>query len=758
MAAFPEALQELRDTLGDRITAWQMIPPRPARYLDYPGWVPARLRAALEQRGISRLYTHQRAAADLVRTGRNVAVVTPTASGKTVCYNLPVLTAVLERPETRALYLFPTKALSQDQLAELHGLVSVAGGDIKTYTYDGDTPATARRAIRNAGHIVLTNPDMLHTGILPHHTKWVRLFENLRFVVIDELHQYRGVFGSHVANVIMRLKRVCEFYGAKPQFIVCSATIANPGELASRLISEDVTVIDDNGAPAGCKHFVLYNPPVVNAQLGIRRSYLLEARALAALFLRHGVPTIAFARSRLATEVLLSYLQELRPGLPGEPPSIRGYRGGYLPNERREIERGLRSGAITGVVATNALELGVDIGQLDACVIAGYPGSIASSWQQAGRAGRRSGESAAVLVADSSPLNQFMVTHPDYFFGRSPENGLINPENPLIAVNHLKCAAFELPFNEGETYLGSVEETAAQLSYLAGQRLLHKAGGRWHWMADAFPAEAISLRSAATDNFVIVDVTDPKPKVIGEMDRFSVPTLLHEDAVYLHEGGQHHVERLAWDEQRAYVRRVAVDHYTDAELAVNLRVLDRMDSAPCVPDAPVSAGFGEVEVRAMATVFKKIKFHTHENVGWGQINLPEQEMHTAAWWLEFPHGTGGLDGPDAQGGLLGLATVIQQVSALHLLCDVRDLGTAVQVKSPDTGNPTVFVYDRYPGGIGLAEKSFEIRRTLLGSALAMISDCPCESGCPSCVGPATEVGPTGKRSTLRLISGALGLV
>lgn len=757
MPAFSDALQELRGSLGDRVTCWRTLPPRPARYAAYPDWVPPALRSALQDRGIESLYSHQRAASDLVRQGAHVAVVTPTASGKTVCYNLPVLASIVERPETRALYVFPTKALSQDQLAELHSLVSAVGGDIKTYTYDGDTPATARRAVRSAGHIVLTNPDMLHTGILPHHTKWVRLFENLRYVVIDELHQYRGVFGSHVANVVRRLKRICAFYGATPQFILCSATIANPGELAAALTGEDVMVVDDNGAPSGARHFLLYNPPVVNRQLGIRRSYLLEARALAAVFLRHGVPTITFARSRLATEILLSYLQEIRPGLPGKPAAIRGYRGGYLPNERREIERGLRSGAVSGVVATNALELGVDIGQLEACVIAGYPGSIASSWQQAGRAGRRSDESIAVLVADSSPLNQFMVTHPEYFFGRSPEHGLINPRNPLIAVNHLKCAAFELPFNDEEAYWGSPAETGSQLRYLADQRLLHHAGGRWHWMADAFPAEAISLRSAATDNFVIVDVTGPRPRVIGEMDRFSVPTLLHEDAVYLHEGGQYHVERLAWDEQRAYVKKVSVDHYTDAELAVNLRVLDRLESAPALPASSVEAGFGEVEVRAMATIFKKIKFHSHENVGWGRINLPEQEMHTAAWWMEFPETPPGMEEADLQGGLLGLATTIHQVSALHLLCDVRDLGTAVQVKSPDTGRPTIFIYDRYPGGIGLAEKAFDIRGTLLAAAVAMVRDCPCEQGCPSCVGPSAEVGRGGKAATLGLAREALGL-
>ncbi len=614
---------------------------------------------------------------------------------------------------------------------------------------------------------MLFRSDMLHTGILPHHTKWVRLFENLRYVVIDEMHGYRGVFGSHVANVIRRLKRVAAFYGQRPQFILCSATIANPGELARRLTGEDVAVVDDNGAPTARKHFVLYNPPVVNPQLGIRRSYLLEAKTLAAASLGHGVPTIVFTRSRLACEVLLSYLQQTERSLPGRKGRIRGYRGGYLPGERREIESGLRSGEVTGVVATNALELGVDIGQLDASIMAGYPGSIASSWQQAGRAGRRSGQSLAVLVADSSPLNQFMVTHPDYFFGSSPEHGLVNPDNPLIAVNHLKCAAFELPFETGEPFLASAAETAAHLAYLAGQGLIHRTQDRYYWMADAFPAEAISLRSAATDNFVVIDNTEPKPRVLGEIDRFSVPTLLHEDAIYIHEGRQYHVDRLDWDEAKAYVRRVEVEHYTDAELAVKLTVLDEFEQGSPGPASAARSGLGEVEVRALATIYKKIRFHTHENIGWGQIHLPEQSMHTAAFWLAFgqpqydpaTHNRFGGSGPaegDLQGALVGVAAVLHQVAAIHLMSDAGDLGTAIEVKSPHTKLPTVFLYDRYPGGIGLSERAFSLCPQLLRASLELIEQCPCADGCPSCVGSAVEVGTGGKASAMKLLREALG--
>lgn len=769
----PEIIAGIKTTYRDRISAWREIPAREPVWADYPAWVPGGLRDVLRGRGIAKLYSHQREAADLIRQGRNVVIVTPTASGKTLCYNLPVISSLLERPGGRALYVFPTKALSQDQLTEVQGLVEALGAGIGTYTYDGDTPVSARRAIRSAGHVVVTNPDMLHTGILPHHTKWVRLFENLRYVVIDEMHGYRGVFGSHVANVIRRLRRICRFYGSDPQFVLCSATIANPGELAAQLVGAEVAVVDQNGAPAAAKHFALYNPPVVNAQLGIRRSYLLEARGLAATLLGQDAPTIVFARSRLNCEVLLSYLQQTERLLPGAKRRIRGYRGGYLPTERREIERGLRDGSVIGVVATNALELGVDIGQLDACIMAGYPGSIASAWQQAGRAGRRTGESLAVMVADSSPLNQFLVQNPDYFFGSSPEHGLINPDNPLIAVNHLKCAAFELPFDAGETFSATAADTEVGLTYLGDHGLLHRAGDRWYWMADAFPAEAISLRSAATDNFVVIDQTDPKPRVLGEIDRFSVPTLAHEEAIYMHEGKQFHVDRLDWEEAKAYVSQVNVDHYTDAELAVKLTVLDEFERRE-LGDGPGYCGLGEAEVRAMATIYKKIRFGTHENIGWGQIHLPEQEMHTSAWWVTFgpPEETAATPGAstpeeapltgspqdpsrDLQGALLGVAAVLHQVAAMHLMCDTGDLGATVEIKSPHTKMPTVFLYDRYPGGIGLADKAHELAPALLRSALSLIRGCRCQDGCPSCVGAAAEIGREGKRSAINLLVGAI---
>ncbi|HEY7818321.1 MAG TPA: DEAD/DEAH box helicase, partial [Vicinamibacteria bacterium] len=417
------------------ITALRHFPPQPADFVDFPEDLSDQIRDALHRRGIERLYSHQREAFEKVRAGKNVVIVTPTASGKTLCYNLPVLDRVLREPETRALYLFPTKALSQDQLAELHSLVTDIGADVRTFTYDGDTPQDARKAIRSRGHLVMTNPDMLHSGILPHHPKWVKLFENLRYVVIDEVHAYRGVFGSHLANILRRLARICRFYGARPTFLCSSATIANPKELTEALLEQEVELIQRSGAPRGEKYFVFYNPPVVNPELGIRRSYINETRRIASSFLKRGLSTIVFATSRLNTEVLVTYLKdELERGGIADRDLVRGYRGGYLPKKRREIEAGLREGTVLGVVSTNALELGIDIGSLDVAVIAGYPGSIASTWQQAGRAGRRTGASVAIFVANSNPLNQFIVNHPDYFFGGSPEHGLINPDNLSILV------------------------------------------------------------------------------------------------------------------------------------------------------------------------------------------------------------------------------------------------------------------------------------------------------------------------------------
>ncbi|HEY7063962.1 MAG TPA: DEAD/DEAH box helicase [Chloroflexota bacterium] len=718
------------------LTTSRRLPPRPARHAPWPAALDPRLVAALRRRGIEASYTHQAQAIEAALAGRNVVVVTPTASGKTLCYNVPVLDRLLREPSARALYLFPTKALAQDQLAELHAWAAALPVPLRAYTYDGDTPATARQAVRAAGSLVVTNPDMLHTAMLPHHTRWTHLFSQLRYVIVDELHTYRGVFGSHLANVLRRLKRTAAFYGARPQFLLASATIANPRDLAEQLIEEPVELVDDNGAPQGPRHFLFYNPPAIDTSLGVRRSAVLAARDLAGELLRNQVQTIVFARSRLTVELLVTYLKGALRGPAAD--AVRGYRGGYLPSERRSIEAGLRGGAVRGVVATNALELGIDVGGLDACVLVGYPGTVASTWQQAGRAGRRNDLTLTALVATSSPLDQFIVTHPEYLFDRSVEAGLVNPNNLYIRTSHLKCAAFEEPFADGESFGGDATEQL--LAYLEEERVLHHQDGRWYWMAEAFPAEAVSLRSAAIDNFVIVDVSETaKPRVIGEMDRMSVPTLLHEEAIYLHEGQQFQVERLDWSEKKAFVRAVAVDYYTDAELVDHLQPLEVIDQGE---GATGTRAWGEVALTFRATIFKKIKLHTHENVGWGKIQLPEETHHTTAYWFTLADGVvPDLSTEDVEAGLVGLAHVLGQLAPLYLMCDPRDLGARAEARSPFTRAPTVYIYERLAGGVGLAEKLYAVHADLHQAAAAHVAACPCAAGCPSCVGPSG--GPPG---------------
>jgi DEAD/DEAH box helicase domain-containing protein len=743
-------LRQILDRLATdpqrRIAAWKEIPPQPARFAPFPPDLDPALAAALRRRGITQLYTHQAEAFTSAARGEHLTVVTPTASGKTLCYNLPVLDRILREPSARALYLFPTKALAADQVDELQQLIAAIGRDIKTFTYDGDTPASARRAIRAAGHIVVTNPDMLHTAILPHHTTWLRLFENLRYVVIDELHQYRGVFGSHVANVLRRLRRICAFYGSDPQVICASATIGNPREHAERLTGRPMTLIDRSGAPQGERVIAFVNPPLVNRELGIRRDTLLEVRALAGEFIRGGVPTIVFGRSRLAAELLTTYLRELAREAGRDPETVQGYRAGYLPGERRAVERGLREGAVQAVAATNALELGIDIGQLSAAILAGYPGTIASTWQQMGRAGRSGELSAAILVATSSPLDQYIVHHPEYFFGHSPEQALINPDNLLILTSHLKCAAFELPLGADEPYGPGLATPI--LEALAAQGIVHSDGRRWHYVAERFPAEEVSLRSASTENVVIIDQTAARPAVIGEIDLAAAPAFVHEDAIYLHLGQQYHVDRLDWEARKAYVRRVDVDYYTDAEIAVGIHIL-REDGA--ARDA-LPRAHGDVVVTFRPTIFKKLKLFTQENVGWGKIHLPETTIHTtAAWWLLPPQLVGGYGTDRAQGALAALSHALLNIAPLYLMCDPSDLGRVYEIRSPHTGRPTIYLYERAPGGVGLAERMFRLHDDLVRAAIELIDSCVCERGCPSCVGPVLEVGATGKADALAIL-------
>lgn len=738
------------------LTAWRTVPAQPARCAGFPGALDAKLVQGLQRRGVQSLYTHQREALEAILAGENVCVVTPTASGKTLCYNVPVLNTLMQDPEARALYLFPTKALSQDQVHELQDTIEDLEVKIGTYTFDGDTPGSVRKAVRQAGHIVVTNPDMLHTGILPHHTKWLRLFENLRYVVIDELHHYRGVFGSHLANVLRRLKRICAFYGSNPQFICCSATIRNPQEMAERLVERPVRLIDNNGAPQGERHFLFYNPPVVNAELGIRRSSVKEAVRLARHFLTRDVQSIIFARSRLRVEIIATYLKEAVRKMGKSENLVRGYRGGYLPNERRDIERGLRDGDIMSVVSTNALELGIDIGSLDACIMTGYSGSVASTWQQAGRAGRRSSVSLVVLIASSAPLDQYIINHPDYFFGQPPENATVDPNNLIIVASHMKCAAFEIPFTKGEAFGLDPVSTGEMLDFLSEQHVLRRVKDKWHWSADAYPAEDISLRTAAPGNVVILDTSD-NGRVIGEVDLFAAPVELHENAIYIHQSAQYTVDVLDLEDRKAYVRPVEADYYTDAQIKVDLKTINTFRQETI---GEVAKYCGEVSVTWLPSIYKKIKFGTHENVGWGEIKLPESTMHTSSYWLEFTEDVDkrlGLEQKELSQALGGLANTLRQVAPVQVMCDVNDIRAEAMLRAPFTQCPTIFLYEVYPGGVGFSDKLFTHHKQLLEAAASLIAGCGCTEGCPSCVGPALEVGEHGKNGALKLARIALGL-
>jgi DEAD/DEAH box helicase domain-containing protein len=727
-------------------------PAREGVYAALPEVLDPRMAVMLRGRGIEQLYSHQAQAFEMVQGGKNVVIVTPTASGKTLCYNLPVLQTLLNDQGARAFYLFPTKALAEDQIQELQRALDAMESDLRAFTYDGDTPQDARRAIRERAQIVLTNPDMMHSGILPHHTRWAKVLENLRYFVIDELHYYRGVYGSHLANLLRRLRRICAFYGAKPQFICCSATIANPKALAEAITEEPFELIETSGAPAGEKYFVFYNPPVVNKHLGIRRSYLHETRRIAEESIERGQQTLVFANNRLATEILLKYLKESceRGQVPRE--TVRGYRGGYLPKERREIERKLRDGVIRAVVATNALELGIDIGSLDSVILAGYPGTIAATWQRAGRAGRRQKPSLAVMVASSAPLDQYMVEHPEYFFHRPPEAAYINANNLEIVMNHLKCAAFELPIQDGEKF--GPQETGALCEFLSETGVLHHSGDAWHWTSDSYPADAISLRAVTSDNFVVIDMTNAN-EVIAEVSFPVALTTLHEKAIYLHEARMYQVEKFDYDNRKAYVREVDCDYFTDAIDYTQVKALDEFDNAP---QQKAQAAFGDVRVNRQIVGFKKVKFYTNENVGAGHLSIPEQEMHTTSFWLHFDAAfleqLEGYSPTERQAGLIGLGNALRTVAALLLMCDPRDLGVALgeeTVPGPAGSQPHLYLYDMYPGGIGQSEPLFRNRERLLQATAQLLAACPCENGCPSCVGPVGEVGERGKEVAVRLV-------
>jgi len=755
-----EALaQQLRCKHQARITGELVIPARAGQYAPLPSDLDARLVRALRGRGVQRLYTHQARAWETVRAGKHTVIVTPTASGKTLCYNLPVLQAAVQ-DKTKALYMFPTKALAQDQVAELMALNEAGELGVRAFTFDGDTPGDARKAVRTRGDIVVTNPDMLHQGILPHHTKWAQFFESLRYVVIDEMHSYRGVFGSHVANVLRRLQRICRFYGSDPLFILCSATIANPAQLASQLVNGEVTAITDSGAPAGAKHLLLWNPPVINPDLGIRASARSQTTRIARMAVKRGLKSILFAQSRLMVEVLTKYMKDTFDSDPRTPARVAAYRGGYLPTERRAMEKKLREGNIDCVVSTSALELGVDIGSLDVCVLNGYPGTIAGTWQRLGRAGRRQRTAVGVLVASSLPLDQYMIRNPEFFLGASPEQARIDPDQLLILLDHIRCAAFELPFRDGEAF--GRENLGDMLAYLEEHGVVHREGNRWHWMADSYPANSVSLRSVAEGNFVVIDTSAGAQTVIAEVDYSSAPETIYEGAIYMIQSSPYQVEKLDWDGRKAFVTRTRADYYTDAIDYTRLKILENFDQARQQHNAVAQ---GEVHLVRRIAGYKKIRYYTHENVGYGNIDLPDQEMHTTAvWWqvqpealdAAFPSRHMALD------GFLGAGYAMHIVAAMRMLSEQQDIGRAVgdgnaewfatvgangrgqmrnsEGEAVDPGQlqqftPTLFLYDNYPGGIGISAPLFEVRSAIVADAQQLVSACACRHGCPSCIGP-----------------------
>ncbi|HYM82666.1 MAG TPA: DEAD/DEAH box helicase [Candidatus Dormibacteraeota bacterium] len=748
-AEVEEVLARLLDepSLARGVVHHAVIPARDADLVDAPDWLDDRLRAALGSRGIERLYRHQLEAIAAVHGGEDVVVVTPTASGKTLCYALPVLQALADDPAARALFLFPTKALGQDQVTEISELASLAHLEVAAAPYDGDTPTPIRSAIRKAGQIVVTNPDMLHSAILPHHTKWFQLFEQLRIIVIDELHTYRGVFGSHVANVLRRLLRICAHYGSRPVIVCCSATIGNPAELAEALTGRPARLIDRNGAPSGRRHVLLVDPPIVDRSTGARGSALTLADRWALPFLRAGRQTIVFGRGRVAVEILLTGLREALRESFGPRSRVRGYRAGYLPTERRSVERGLREGEVLGVVSTNALELGVDIGRLDVAVLAGYPGSIAATWQQMGRAGRRNAPSVSILVASPAPVDRYVIHHPEFILEGSPEEARADPDNLHVLLAHLRAATFELPFEPGETFgRGAADDL---LAFLAEEGHVRQADdGRWYWSSENFPASEISLRTAAPENVVIIDTSPPRPRVIGEVDLFAAQVLVHEGAIYLHESAQYHVDRLDWEERKAYVKRVDIDYYTYANRAVTLKPLDVFAEAPATGGRRLH---GEVMVASLVTLYKKLKFGTDENVGWGPIHLPELELQTTAYWLTAEAAALGWRREELDVALLGAGRAIQAVASVLLMVDPRDLGLVSQVRSPHQEAPTIYLYEAMPGGVGLSERLFARHEELLAGAAELIEGCGCEAGCPACTGPRLEPHVDAKALALRLL-------
>lgn len=725
----------------DQIVHIEHIPARPAVYADPPGGLHPAVARTLLWQGIDRLYSHQAEAIGHIRAGRNVVIVTGTASGKTLCYNIPVVEAIIADSRTTALYLYPTKALAQDQLRGLGPFEQTGGVQFLCGTYDGDTPGDLRRKLRDGANVLLTNPDMLNQGILPNHARWSRFFTHLKYIVIDEVHSYRGVFGSHLANVIRRLTRICRHYGSQPVFICCSATIGNPREHAERITGQPMQLVNRDGSPRGPRRFVLWNPPPLTVAArgaadhwrvgGDRRSSIAEATQLLTALVAEDVQTIAFVRTRLAAELIFKRARDLlRPISRRLAESVHAYRSGYLPEERREIERKLVQREILGIASTNALELGIDIGSLDACIMVGYPGTVASTWQQAGRAGRGLEESLTFLIAQNTPIDQYLMAHPDYLFAQSPEQAVVDPDNPHIVIGHIKCAAHELPLADDEvSHFGDYAPVLLEL--LEEEGAVKHLNGYWYWSSSEYPAAHLNLRSIGGAVYTIQDESDGE-RVIGTMDETSAFSQLHEHAVYLHGADTYFVEELDVEQKIAHVRRLDLDYYTQSVPASQIRV-DATERESLWRGATL--GLGEVTVTTVIPMFKKIRFEHRDSLGFEQLELPPQNLETVAMWLAPPEeivremmSRQMIVGE----ALIGVANALVDVAPLYVMCDVQDIGATVDARC--LGRDALFVYDRYPGGIGYADRILGAIEDILRTARTVIEECACADGCPSCVG------------------------
>ena len=713
----------------NQIVHVEHIPARPAVFGELDAPLPARLSRALQDRlGVGQLYRHQAEAIDLVRSGHHVIVTTPTASGKSLCYNAPVLESMLLDPKARALYLFPTKALAQDQQGKLTQLD--LWPDIVSATYDGDTPKGERHAIKRAARLLVTNPDMLHMGILPYHNGWATFFRNLRFVVVDEAHIYRGVFGAHVGNILRRLRRVCDLYGVRPQIIACSATIANPEELFNRLTGLAPVLVDAQrgGAPTGKRRFVFWNPPVFDPATGARRSSNAEATHLFTNLIENDIRTIAFTRSRKTTELLLTYARRVLEGKPGAH-KVMSYRAGYTPEQRREIERQLFCGELTGVTATNALELGVDIGGVDAIVMTGYPGTVASTWQQAGRAGRGQEESLAVLVAADNPLDQFLMRQPDYFFERPAEHAALDPTNKHILGGHLLCAAYEAPLTDDDAALFGGERARWVAHRLVEEGVLAARGDRLHYVGSEYPAALVNIRSASASQYQILN----GEKTLGTVEEARAFETLHPGAIYLHMGESYVVEELDVTSRLARVRPSNASYFTEPKTESRIEILETGGSKEF---GDTVAYFGEVRVSTQIVGFRQKQLFSDEVLGVFDLDLPEQTFETEAIWYPLPPSLVealALAGLDLAGGVHALEHASIGLLPLFALCDRNDIGGVSTPYHPQVGAPTIFVHDAHPGGVGIAETGFRLVTQWLTATKTLIEECPCEDGCPSCI-------------------------